>query len=365
LLKVEELQAGSSRRGVQEVETRGCGTSGLKVSTLGIGCWSFGGGEYWGRQAQADADEVVRRAVELGITYFDTAEVYNEGRSESSLGRAIRGIPRDRIAIGTKINPSNTAPETLMEHCEASLRRLGTDYIDLYMVHWPITPGSIGHFTEKKAPLPSVERAFQTLRELQSQGKVRYIGVSNFAVPKLEQALDTGAEIAVNQLPYSLVGRAIEYEILPLCRRIGIGVIGYMPLWQGLLSDRYGSLDELPVWRRRTRQFDSRKNELARHGEQGAEEETWQAVLAVRGIARELGASTSDLALRWALAAPGVSCVLAGARDRRQLEANAAAAEAELPEEASRRLAEATEPLKSKLGPSIDYYESTANDRTR
>ena len=106
------------------MEIRNCGTSGLKVSALGVGCWSFGGGDYWGRQAQADA--VVRRAVELGITYFDTAEAYNEGRSESSLGRAVRGIPRDKIVIGTKISPSNTAADTLIEHCEASLRRLGT-----------------------------------------------------------------------------------------------------------------------------------------------------------------------------------------------------------------------------------------------
>jgi myo-inositol catabolism protein IolS len=347
------------------LEIRNCGTSGLKVSALGVGCWSFGGGEYWGRQAQADADEVVRRAFELGITYFDTAEVYNSGRSESSLGRAIKGIPRDKIVIGTKISPSNTAPETLARHCEASLERLGTDYIDLYMVHWPITPQAARHFNDEAVALPSVEQAFEALGTLQRQGKVRYVGVSNFAAPKLKEALDTGAEIAVNQLPYSLVARAIEYEVLPLCRMLDVGVVAYMTLWQGLLTDRYNSLDELPVWRRRTRQFDARKNELARHGEPGAEEETWQALLAVRRIARELGSKTSQLALRWALAGPGMSCVLAGARSRQQLEANAAAAAEKLPEEVIQRLNKATEALKAKLGPSFDYYESPANDRTR
>ena len=109
------------------MEIRNCGNSGLQLSALGLGCWSFGGGEYWGEQAQKDADEVVRRAFDLGITYFDTAEVYNEGRSESSLGQAIRGIPRDKIVIGTKISPSNTDPVTAPGHCEASLKRLGTD----------------------------------------------------------------------------------------------------------------------------------------------------------------------------------------------------------------------------------------------
>lgn len=346
------------------MEIRNCGTSGLKVSALGVGCWSFGGGDYWGRQAQADADAVVRRAVELGITYFDTAEAYNEGRSESSLGQAVRGIPRDRIVIGTKISPSNTAPDTLLEHCEASLRRLGTEYIDLYMVHWPITTRASSHFTTEAVTLPSVGQAFSVLRKLQEQGKIRYIGVSNFAAPKLKEALDTDTVIAVNQLPYSLVARAIECEILPLCRRLGVGVMAYMPLWQGLLTDRYESLDELPAMRRRTRQYDARRNELCRHGEPGAEEETWQAVLAVRKIARELELKTSELSLRWALAAPGMSCVLAGARNREQLEANAAAASKRLPETAVRKLSRATENLKAKLGPCIDYFESTENDRT-
>lgn len=347
------------------MQMRDCGKSGLKISALGVGCWSFGGGQYWGAQAQEDVDQVVRRAVELGITYFDTAEAYNEGRSEESLGKAIRGISRDRIVIGTKISPSNTAPAVLAEHCEASLRRLGTEYIDLYMVHWPIPSGANGHLGEEANSSRSAERAFETIRKLQQQGKVRHIGVSNFAAPRLREAMETGTEIAVDQLPYSLVARAIEHEVLPLCREIGLGVIGYMPLWQGLLTDRYDSLEELPAMRRRTRQFDARKNELARHGEHGAEEETWQAVVAVRKIARELSLSTSDLALRWALGGPGMSCVLAGARNREQLEANVAATAERLTGEAVQKLADATEALKVKLGPSCDYFESTDNDRTR
>ena len=130
------------------MEIRNCGSSDLKLSALGVGCWSFGGGEYWGDQDQQDADRVVKRACELGINYFDTAEMYNDGRSEQSLGRAIRGLPRDRIIIGTKVSPSNAAPDVLRASCEASLKRLGTDTIDLYMIHWPIHPHSIQHFTD-------------------------------------------------------------------------------------------------------------------------------------------------------------------------------------------------------------------------
>ena len=119
---------------------RHCGTSDLVLPILGIGCWSFGGGDYWGAQSQREVDAVVRFAVVHGCNFFDTAESYNEGASEASLGAALRGIPRDQFIVGTKVSPGNTEPATLVKHCEASLRRLQLDYIDLYMVHWPSCP---------------------------------------------------------------------------------------------------------------------------------------------------------------------------------------------------------------------------------
>src|SRR5690606_5455375 len=120
----------------------------LKLSIIGTGCWSFGGGEYWGSQDQNDVNDVVHASVGFGINYFDTAEAYNDGRSETSLGIAMKGIPRDKLVIGTKVSPSNCYRDTLIEHCEGSLRRLETDYIDIYMIHWPIHPHSIRHFTQ-------------------------------------------------------------------------------------------------------------------------------------------------------------------------------------------------------------------------
>ncbi len=120
------------------IEQRYIGNSKTPISALGIGCWAFGGGEYWGPQDTRQEDEVVARALDLGINYFDTAEAYNEGRSEEALGRALKAR-RHQAVIGTKISPSNVEPSVLRQHCEASLRRLQTDVIDIYMVHWPIS----------------------------------------------------------------------------------------------------------------------------------------------------------------------------------------------------------------------------------
>ena len=331
---------------------------------LGLGCWSFGGGDYWGPRSQDEVDRVVRRAVELGVNYFDTAEAYNDGRSEESLGIAIRGLPRDKLVIGTKVSPSNTEPAALVAHCEASLKRLGVETIDLYMVHWPIAPHSIVHFNRDGA-CPSVAAAFETLMSLRRQGKIRHVGVSNFGSEYLGEALES-AEIAVNELPYNLLCRVIEVDILPYCRRSGVGVIGYMALMQGLLAGAYATLDDVPLWRRRTRHFHPRRaGQLCRHGEEGAEEETEEALAGIRAIAIAEGTAMSDLAIRWAVSREEIACTLVGARNETQLEENVAAAARPLDPAVRARLDAATERLMRRLAPSFDYYERTGNDRSR
>jgi aryl-alcohol dehydrogenase-like predicted oxidoreductase len=346
------------------VPSRQCGRSDLKLPALGLGCWVFGGGEYWGAHSQSDADAVVRCAVAHGCNYFDTAEMYNNGGSESSLGKALQGIPRHQILVGSKISPSNVQPQTLVEHCDASLRRLQLDYLDLYMVHWPITAHSIKHFTTETIPTPSVPEAFDTLVRLQKAGKIRHIGVSNFGRAKLDEALSTGAKIAVNQLPYSLLARAIEVDILPHCRSQGVGVIGYMSLWQGVLAGIYPTLDDVPVLQRRTRHFDSRRSSLIRHGLPGAEPETNRALEAIRSIAQANGMTVAELSLKWAMAADGVVCSLCGARSVKKLEQNIQAAATPLPSEIVAELNRATQPLADALGPSFDYWQNAENDRT-
>jgi len=351
-----------------ELKYRRCGKSNLELSHIGLGCWSFGGGDYWGAQDQKDVNKVVRKAVDLGVNYFDTAEGYNEGRSEQSLGEAIRGISRTQIIIGTKVAPSNAFPESLRKSCEESLNRLRTDYIDLYMVHWPIHIPAIKFYTSDPAVLsepPRVREAFETLLKLQEEGKIRHIGVSNFGRQPLDEALGIVPEIAANQLAYSLISRAIEWEILSYCQEKGIGVLAYMPLWQGLLTEGFSSMAELPAVRRRTRHFSAPKNPLARHGEEGAEEETEKAVRSIQEIARRLEVPVAQVALKWSISRSGISCSIVGARSLQQLETNVESALLDLPDDVIEELNKITRPLKEKLGPSFDYFESRANDRTR
>jgi len=348
------------------MEKRICKNTGLKLSVIGTGCWAFGGGDYWGEQNQNDANNVVHASVDNGINYFDTAEAYNEGRSESSLGEAIKGIPRDKILIGTKVSPSNCYKETLIEHCEASLNRLQTDYIDLYMVHWPIHPHSIRHFTSDddiiKNP-PEIKETLEALQILKQQGKIRNYGVSNFSSTRLlELPLE---EITVNELPYNLLCRAIEFDVLSLCEEKGIGVIGYMALLQGILADIYPSLDDVPVWQRRTRHFNCKSTEECRHGEEGAEDETNSALNGIRRICKDTGLSMAELSIKWILQNPAITCTLVGSRNKKELEANVKAASSPLSKEIKEVLDRITLPVKEKLGNHFDYYESAENDRTK
>jgi myo-inositol catabolism protein IolS len=347
------------------MELRECGRSGLKLPVLGLGCWAFGGGEYWGeRHVQADVGAVVRRAFDLGVRYFDTAEVYNEGRSEASLGEALRGLPRDQVLIGTKVSPAHVQPDVLPRRCEASLRRLGTDFVDVYMVHWPITRRSIRHFDAGLETCPAVDDAFATLLRLQERGKVRHVGVSNFGRSRLEEALRHCPGLAVNELPYNLLSRGIEWDALGACRELGVGAIGYMALLQGVLTDLYPTLDDVPAWQRRTRHFDARKTPAARHGMPGEEEATRGTLSDLRSFCRETGRTLADLALAWAVANPAVACTLVGSRSADRLRANVRAVQQPLEAGVVERLNALTDPLKQRLGPSFDYYESPENDRT-
>jgi aryl-alcohol dehydrogenase-like predicted oxidoreductase len=331
---------------------------------LGLGTWAFGGGSYWGPQDQGDVDDVVSQALEAGITYFDTAEMYNAGASEESLGRALRGR-RDRAIVGSKISPNHTEPAALRAHCEASLRRLGTDYLDLYMVHWPINANALRHYTDDPALLahpPSTREAFLTLDALRKEGKIRHIGVSNFGVVQLREVLALGVPVAVNELPYNLFMRAIEHELAPFCREQGIGIIGYMALMQGVLAGEFETFDELPEMRTRTRHFSSTRPN-SRHGEAGLEAELLAALQALRLIAHNEQTPLADLAIAWTLANPDVACVLAGCRNRRQLEENARAASLRLRPDLLAALTEATEEVRARLGDSVDYFQGATDSR--
>jgi len=332
------------------LKTRPLGHSGLDVSVLALGCWALAGGSGWGEQDEQEAIATIHAALDCGITFLDTAEAYGGGRSEEIVGKALVGR-RDKVILATKISPRHCDPAQIGSYCEASLRRLQTDYIDHYIVHWPI------------AEYP-VDEAFAALEALKRAGKIRSIGVSNFGVKQLGEALATGVQIDAEQLHYSLLSRAIEFEIKPLCRAQGVSVTAYMPLMQGLLTGKFGEPEDVPAFRARTRHFNSARGE-ARHGGSGAEAETFAAVDAVRAIAAEVGAPMADVALAWVIAQPGMACAIAGARRPDQVARNVAATELELPFEIVNRLNMATEALKDKLGANADYWQSFENRRTR
>ncbi len=336
-----------------------CGSSGLELPVLGIGCWSFGGGKYWGSQDQNDVDRVVHRALDWGCNFFDTAEGYNNGESEISLGKALKGR-RSEAIIGSKISPSNAYPDSIKEHCEASLNRLGTDYIDVYMMHWPINRQPV----KGKAPPPSTDEAFNTLDELRREGKIRHVGLSNFGVEQLGEVISTGVQISVNELAYSLLSRAIEIEIMPLCRENGMGILGYMPLMQGLLTGKFRTPDDVPANRARTRHFGGNW-EGSRHGESGAERTTFDTLDLIREISLRENISITRLSLAWSMANPAITCTITGARNKEQLDENAKAALYNMKPELVTELDETTKRLKEELGPSADYFNSTDKSRIR
>ncbi|WP_163538178.1 aldo/keto reductase [Gracilibacillus sp. YIM 98692] len=347
------------------MEKRRLGNSNLMVSVLGMGCWQYGGGTYWGDQSQNDVNTIVGEALDLGINYFDTAEVYNNGESEKSLGIALKN-KREQAIIGTKFNPAQAYPSSIKKACENSLKRLQTDYIDLYMLHWPIHSHSIRHFTDDEEIIntsPNIQLAFETLNQLRKEGKIRYIGISNHGINQMQEVRSTNIPFLCNELPYNLFSRGIEKDILPNCEENNVGVIGYMPLQQGLLTGKYKNLDEVKPMQARSRHFHYLRGEGTRHREKGAEEEITRALPEIQDIANELGVHIIELALAWTISDQRISTVVAGSRTKKHLDLNVQAAYLKLDDKIIQRLNEITKPILDKLGSNPDYYETRVNSR--
>ncbi len=314
------------------MEYRRLGGTGLMVSELCLGCMTFG------RELDEEGSkEIVDRFLEAGGNFIDTADVYAIGVSEEITGRAIDGV-REDVVLATKVRfPMGEGPNDvglsrkhILAGCEASLRRLGTDYIDLYQVHlW-----------DAATPL---EETLSALTDLVRQGKVRYIGVSNFTGWQLMKALCIselrGFERFVSLQPqYSLVERNIEREVLPVCREEGLGVIPWSPLGGGFLSGKYRRGDEPPE--------DSRiagaTDEMEEAWERRATERNWRTLDVVDEISDETGKSYAQISLNWLLRQEDVTAPIVGARRLDQLEDNLGATGWELSAEQVRRLSEAS-----------------------
>jgi aryl-alcohol dehydrogenase-like predicted oxidoreductase len=330
------------------MEYRKLGRTDIEVSAVCMGCWSITGGRTWGAQDRGDSLAALRAALDAGITFFDTAPAYGDGESEQLLAKALDGL-RQEVVIATKVSRRDLAARDVRRSCEASLRRLRTDYIDLLQPHWP-------------SPDVPLSETFAALEKLRAQGKVRAIGVSNFGASYLREVLGRW-RIESNQVAYSLLFRSPEFDVLGLCRGNDVGLLCYSPLCQALLTGKFACADDVPEGRARTRHF-SKDRPQARHGEPGCEAETFRAIARIREIAgdRPMG----RVALAWLLAQPGVASVIAGGRNAVQAADNASAGDLKLPPETVEALARATEPVKDRLGPNCDMWQSDSRaDRPR
>ena len=306
----------------KKVETRKLGNTELQITPIGFGAWAIGGGDWafgWGPQDDDQSIAAIRRALDLGVNWIDTAAVYGLGHSEEVVARALKGRA-DRPYLFTKcerawneqgrIVPSLKA-ESIRRELENSLRRLGTDVIDLYQLHWP-------------EPDQDLEEGWRTMAELKTEGKVRYIGVSNFSVEQMKRA-QAIAPIDSLQPPYSLVRPEAENELLPFCRQQNIGVIVYAPMMSGLLTgamthERVAQLPEND-WRRKNPQF--REPRLSRNLE---------LVEKLREIGNRHGVVPGVVAIAWPLRNPAVTGAIVGGRGPQQVDGIIPAADFRLSE---------------------------------
>ena len=320
----------------------------IQATKLGFGAWAIAGGFNWGDQDDTDSILAIREAFDQGITFFDTAEAYGAGKSEALIAKVLKGH-RHEIVLATKVLPKRFTYELLKEACHERLEILETDYIDLMQLHWP----------NHEVP---IAESLQALEELRQEGKIRAFGVSNFGKQDLTDALAANPHISTNQVPYNLLWRAIEYEILPLCEENRIPILPYMPIMQGMLAGKYSHADEVPVDRARTRHFSSERP-MSRHTEPGCEKETFETIDRIRVIADEAGIHMANLSIAWLLQKDAMGSVLVGARNADQVRRNMKAAETVLTDDVLGALEEATRPLKELLGSNADIWQSNSRYR--
>jgi myo-inositol catabolism protein IolS len=331
------------------MQYRQLGQSGVDVSVLSFGAWQLADSNYWGEGNAHDPKGAVHAALDGGINLFDTAEIYGEGASEEVLGEAL-GARSSEVLIASKVSPEHCTPEGVRSACEGSLSRLKRDYIDLYQIHWPF-------------PVERFADVYAVLEDLREEGKIRFVGLSNFGAGDLGEWLNVG-DVASNQLGYNLLFRAIEYEILPACRRNQLGVLAYMPLMQGILAGRWKSVPEIPIPRRRTRHF-SMGREGVRHGESGNERQLILTVENLRGFSEAVGLPLATVSLCWLLAQPGVTSAVIGGRTPEQVARNIDAATLNIGPAAIAQLCEDSGQLKRDMGVNADLWEGSKESRIR
>jgi len=339
-----------------EINKRSLGLSGLEITTVGFGAWAIGGGGWsfgWGPQDDKESEQTMRRAIELGVNWIDTAAVYGLGHSEEVVGRFVRSLPAsERPFVFTKCgliwNEHNRMeepkrvlkPESIRAECEASLRRLGVERIDLYQFHWPDETGT------------PVEDSWGEMLRLIEEGKVRLGGVSNFDVSLLERCAAI-RHVDSFQPPFSLIHREVAAQQIRWCEAHKTGVICYSPMQSGLLTDRFSAERVARMadddWRRRSPEFNppNLKRNLALRD-------------ALKPIAQRHGTSVSSVAIAWVLSWPGVTGAIVGARSPEQVDGWIGAANLELSPADLDEIAGAVERTRAGSGPSRRRLEAAA-----
>ena len=314
---------------MSEKNLRTLGNSDLQLTSIGFGAWAIGGGNWefaWGPQDDNESIAAIHRALDLGINWIDTAAIYGLGHSEEVVARAVKSWSGPRPLVFTKcsmrwkanrsIYRSLTA-KSLTQELDSSLRRLDVEVIDLYQIHWP-------------NPEEEIEEGWETLARFKQQGKIRWIGVSNFSVDQMKRA-QAIAPITSLQPPYSMLRRAIEAEVLPFCQANNIGVINYSPMVSGLLTGAMTAerVAAFPAddWRRKAAEFNEPK--LTRN---------LRLVELLRAIGSEHGVSAGVVAVAWTLHNPAITAAIVGGRSAAQVDGLAPALEFRLTEPEFQRI---------------------------
>lgn len=304
------------------METKQFGNTGMKITRMGFGAWAIGGGNWefgWGQQDDGEAIAAMHRAVEKGMNWIDTAAVYGLGHSEELVAKAVKDMnPKPYVFTkcglvwddSGKISRVLKA-ESIRKECEASLRRLKADVIDLYQIHWPVDG--------------DLEEAWEMMEQLRLEGKVRHIGVSNYNVEQIKTCREI-APVSSLQPPYSLMRREYEEEVLPYCKENNIGVIVYSPMGSGMLTGAMTRerIDNMPSndWRKNNDAF--KEPELSKN-----------LALAekLKSIGKKHGYSAGEVAIAWTLRNPAVTAAIVGGRNAAQVEGISRASELVLSKE--------------------------------
>ena len=318
------------------MQMRVLGTTGVRVSPLCLGAMMFGA---WGNTDHDESVRIIRRAVDHGINFIDTADVYSRGESEEIVGKALAQLDRDRIVLATKAhaamsdddpNASGNSRRWIIRECDSSLRRLGTDYIDLYQIHRP-------------DPTADVDETLSALTDLIRAGKIRYAGSSTFPPSQIVEAQWTaerrGRERFVcEQPPYSILVRGVEAEVLPVCQQYGMGVIPWSPLAGGWLTGRYRKDREVPESHRARRI--PQRYDMSLPGNQ----RKLEAADALAVLADEAGVSLIEMALAFVLEHPAVTAPIIGPRTMEQLESQLTGIDVTLDDQLMQRIDEIVPP---------------------